>query len=245
MKWMDCWKGHKFDLFITFEISIVLLTEPKKINIKRRDKTKKAGLLLLDRLSGWLSAHYEWFLNGAPGLMDDASLEARYSWCSKPVRGAKDSFGWWKIERALAVVAAHLQLHRPPAAKFDLVQGNIFSQSPCLQFKRPGHMLWNEVGRQTKRLVICPHCVAIDWLLLAVGFLERTASTEKETGQRRVGGTGLFIRKKRPEARPPMRLSRCRLPPLWSRVNTFVMPSTIKQLEASNLRTFIEDVLLL
>lgn len=115
--------------------------------------------------------------------MDDTSLEARYRWYSKPVGGAKDSFGRRKIERSPAVVAAHSQLHRPPAAKFDLVQGNIFSQRPCLQFRMPGHMLWNEVGRQTKRLVICPHCVAIDLLLLAVGFLERTASTEKETGQ--------------------------------------------------------------
>lgn len=33
-------------------------------------------------------------------------------------------------------------------------------------------MLWNEVGRQTKRVVICPHYVAIDLLLLAGGFLE-------------------------------------------------------------------------
>lgn len=181
--------------------------------------------------------------------MDDTSLEARYRWYSKPVGGAKDSFGWRKIECAVAVVAAHSQLHRPPAAKFDLVQGNIFSQRPCLQFRRPGHMLWNEVGRQTKRLVICPHCVAIDLLLLAVGFLERTASTEKETGQAGwgvgVGGAGLFIRKKGPEARPPMRLSRCRLPPLWIRANTFVMPLTIKHLKASNLRTLTEDVLLL
>lgn len=167
--------------------------------------------------------------------MDDTSPGARYHWYSKPGRGLKNSFGWRKIERSLDVVAVHSQLHRPPAAKFDLVQGNIFSQRPCLQFRRPGHMLWNEVGRQTKRLVICPDCVAIDLLLLAVGFLERTASTEKETGAGGVGGAGLFIRKKGPEARPPMRLNCCRLPPLWIRANTFEMTLAINHFKASNL----------
>lgn len=39
-------------------------------------------------------------------------------------------------------------------------------------------MLRNEVGRQTKRVVICPHCVAIDLLLFAAGFLEGTASSK-------------------------------------------------------------------
>lgn len=75
------------------------------------------------------------------------------------------------------VEAAHSRLHGPPAAKSDLVQGNIFSPRPCLWFRRPGYMLWNEVGRQTKRVVICPRCVAIDLLLLAAGFLEGTASS--------------------------------------------------------------------
>lgn len=76
--------------------------------------------------------------------------------------------------------AAHSQLRRPPAAKSDLVLGNIFSQRPCLQFRRLGHMLRNEVGRQTKRVVICPHCVAIDLLLYAAGFLQGTASTKEK-----------------------------------------------------------------
>lgn len=119
-------------------------------------------------------------------LTDDTSQPARYHWCIEPVGGAGESPGWRKIEcfllapQSLAgVEAAHSQLHGPPAAKSDLVQGNIFSLRPCLQFRRPGHMLWNEVGRQTKRVVICPHCVAIDLLLLAAGFLEGTASSEK------------------------------------------------------------------
>lgn len=119
-------------------------------------------------------------------LMDDTSQPARYHWYIEPVGGAGESPGWRKIEcfllapRSLAgVEAAHSQLHGPPAAKSDLVLGNIFSPRPCLQFRRPGHMLWNEVGRQTKRVVICPHCVAIDLLLLAAGFLEGTASSKK------------------------------------------------------------------
>lgn len=121
-------------------------------------------------------------------LMDDTSQPVRYHWYTEPVGGAGESPGWRKIECFLAapqslagLEAAHSQLHRPPAAKSDLVQGNIFSQRPCLQFRRPGHMLWNEVGRQTKRVVICPHCVAIDLLLLAAGFLEGTASTKKKS----------------------------------------------------------------
>ena len=120
-------------------------------------------------------------------MTDDTSQPARYHWYIEPVGGAGESPGWRKIEcfllapRSLAgVEAAHSQLHGPPAAKSDLVQGNIFSLRPCLQFRRPGHMLWNEVGRQTKRVVICPHCVAIDLLLLAAGFLEGTASSEKK-----------------------------------------------------------------
>lgn len=130
--------------------------------------------------------------------MDDTSLEARYHWYSKPVGGAKESFGWREIERSLAVEAARSQLHRPPAAKFDLVQGNIFSRRPCLQFRRPGHMLWNEVGRQTKRLVICPQCVAIDLLLLGVSFLERTGSAEKEIGRSGWGaGRGWILHRKK------------------------------------------------
>lgn len=119
-------------------------------------------------------------------LMDDTSQPARYHWHIEPVGGAGESPGWRKIEcfllspQSLAgVEAAHSQLHGPPAAKSDLVQGNIFSLRPCLQFRRPGHMLWNEVGRQTKRVVICPHCVAIDLLLLAAGFLEGTAGSKK------------------------------------------------------------------
>lgn len=58
-------------------------------------------------------------------------------------------------------------------------------------------MLRNEVGRQTKRVVICPHCVAIDLLLYAAGILERTASSkgkkkeEKRKGElREVGREG-------------------------------------------------------
>lgn len=46
-------------------------------------------------------------------------------------------------------------------------------------------MLWNEVGRQTKRVVICPHCVAIDLLLYAAGFLEGTASTKKKAKKKK------------------------------------------------------------
>lgn len=47
-------------------------------------------------------------------------------------------------------------------------------------------MLRNEVGRQTKRVVICPHCVAIDLPLYAAGFLEGTASSkEKKEGKRK------------------------------------------------------------
>lgn len=118
--------------------------------------------------------------------MDDTSPPARYHWYIEPVGGAGESPGWRKIEcfllapQSLAgVEAAHSQLHGPPAAKSDLVQGNIFSLRPCLRFRRPGHMLWNEVGRQTKRVVICPHCVAIDLLLLAAGFLEGTAGSKK------------------------------------------------------------------
>lgn len=112
--------------------------------------------------------------------------------------GAAESPGWRKIECFLlypqsmaGLEAAHSQLHGPPAAKSDLVWGNIFSQRPCLQFRRPGHMLWNEVGRQTKRVVICPHSVAIDLLLYAAGFLEATASTKnkkKSARERDVGG---------------------------------------------------------
>lgn len=34
--------------------------------------------------------------------MDDTSPAARYHRYSKPVWGAKESFGWWKIERSLA-----------------------------------------------------------------------------------------------------------------------------------------------
>lgn len=149
-------------------------------------------------------------------LMDDTSQPARYHWYTEPVGGAGESPGWRKIEcflvapQSLAgLEAAHSQLHRPPAAKSDLVQGNIFSQRPCLQFRRPGHMLWNEVGRQTKRVVICPHCVAIDLLLLAAGFLERTASTKKKKKvcmlHQKKGSPG--------RARPPTRLNRHHLPP--------------------------------
>lgn len=119
-------------------------------------------------------------------LMDDTSQAARYHWYIEPAGGVGESPGWRKIEcfllapQSLAgVEAAHSQVHGPPAAKSDLVQGNIFSVRPCLQFRRPGRMLWNEVGRQTKRVVICPHCVAIDLLLLAAGFLEGTASFKK------------------------------------------------------------------
>lgn len=83
--------------------------------------------------------------------------------------------------------AAHSQLDRPPAAKSDLVRGNIFSRRPCLQFRRLGHMLRNEVGRQTKRVVICPHCVAIDLLLCAAGFLEGTASSKEKKEEKRKG----------------------------------------------------------
>lgn len=120
-------------------------------------------------------------------LMDDTSQPARYHWYAEPEGGAEETPGWRKIEcfllppQSLAgAEAAHSQLHRPPAAKSDLVQGNIFSLRPCLRFRRPGHMLWNEVGRQTKRVVICPHCVAIDLLLLAAGFLEGTASSKRK-----------------------------------------------------------------
>jgi len=95
------------------------------------------------------------------------------------------------------VDVAHSQLHGPPAVKSDLVQGNIFSQRPCLRFRRPGHMLWDEVGRQTKRVVICPHCVAIDLLLLAAGFLEGTASSKEMPP--------CSIKRKVSQARPPMR----------------------------------------
>lgn len=119
-------------------------------------------------------------------LMDGTSLPVRYHWYIEPVGGAEESPGWRKIEcfllapQSLAgVEAAHSQLHGPPTAKSDLVQGNIFSLRPCLQFRRPGHMLWNEAGRQTKRVVICPHCVAIDLLLLAGGFLEGTVSSKE------------------------------------------------------------------
>lgn len=117
-----------------------------------------------------------------------------------------ESPGWRQIEcfllasQSLAGAAvAHSQLHGPPAAKSDLVQGNIFSLRPCLRFRRPGHMLWNEVGRQTKRVVICPHCVAIDLLLLAADFLEGTASSKEMPA--------CSIKRKVPQARPPMRLN--------------------------------------
>lgn len=73
------------------------------------------------------------------------------------------------------------------------MQGNIFSQRPFLQFRRPDHMLW---GLQTKRLVICPQCAAIDLLLLSVGSLEWTGSRGR--------GQGFFIRR-----RPPVRLCCC------------------------------------
>ena len=139
-------------------------------------------------------------------LMDDASAPARYRWYIEPVGGAGESPGWRKIEcfllapQSLAgVEAAHSQLRGPPAAKSDLVQGNIFSLRPCLRFRRPSHMLWNEVGRQTKRVVICPHCVAIDLLLLAVGFLEGTASSKEMPA--------CSIKRKVPRARPPRRFN--------------------------------------
>ena len=144
-------------------------------------------------------------------MTDDTSQPARYHWYIEPVGGAGESPGWRKIEcfllapRSLAgVEAAHSQLHGPPAAKSDLVQGNIFSLRPCLQFRRPGHMLWNEVGRQTKRVVICPHCVAIDLLLLAAGFLEGTASSEKKKKKKKC--LHAPSKEKVPRARPPVRL---------------------------------------
>lgn len=84
-------------------------------------------------------------------------------------------------------------------------------------------MLRNEVGRQTKRVVICPHCVAIDLLLYAAGFLEGTASTEekkkkevkkkgekKRKGELREGGGGeavaCSIIRSAARAEPPRRL---------------------------------------
>lgn len=139
-------------------------------------------------------------------LADGTSQPARYHWYIEPVGGARESPRWRKIKCFLlapqslpGVEAAHSQLHGPPAAKSDLVQGNIFSLRPCLRFRRPGHMLWNEVGRQTKRVVICPHCVAIDLLLLAAGFLEGTASSKKMPA--------CSMKRKVPWARPPMRLN--------------------------------------
>lgn len=144
---------------------------------------------------GIICSAHEWFFKGATGLMDDTSPGARYCWYSRPVGVVKDSFGWRKIEHSLAVVAADSQLHRPPAAKYDLEQGNIFSQRPCLQFRRPGHMLWNEVGRQTKWLVICPHCVAIDLLLLVLISWRGLQAPRNRRG-RRGGGHWLVHQKK-------------------------------------------------
>lgn len=48
-------------------------------------------------------------------------------------------------------------------------------------------MLGNEVGRQTKRVVICPHCVDIDLLLFAAGFLEGTASSKEKKREEKKG----------------------------------------------------------
>lgn len=137
--------------------------------------------------------------------MFDTAPRVWYHWYIEPVGGAGESPGWRKIEcfllalQSLAgVEVAHSQHHGPPATKSDLVQGNIFSLRPCLRFRRPGHMLWNEVGRQTKRVVICPHCVAIDLLLLAAGFLEGTAGSKKIPA--------CSIKREVPQASSPMRL---------------------------------------
>lgn len=66
-------------------------------------------------------------------LMEDMLKPARHHWYTKPVGGSGGSFGWGKIECFLlapqflaGVEAAQSQLHRPTAAKSDLVQGNIF-----------------------------------------------------------------------------------------------------------------------
>lgn len=115
-----------------------------------------------------------------------------HHWHVEAVEGAAWSLGWSKIECFLrgcslwrVLEAAHSQLRGPPAAKSDLVRGNIFSPRLCLWFRRPGHMLWNEVGRQTKRVVICPHCVAIDLLLLAAALPEGTVSAKKRVDKKK------------------------------------------------------------
>lgn len=91
----------------------------------------------------------------------------------------KKMFSFYLYQTMAGLKTPYFKTSRPHAAKSDLEQENIFSPRTSFCFRRPGHMLWNEAGQQTKQVVTCPCADPIDLLSLAPAILGGTASPEK------------------------------------------------------------------